>query len=54
MYKEAAKFSMTLKTRTNVRETEKRGKGRPEDSARNGRADTYSVIPSDIVTAKRR
>ena len=43
---------MTPKTRTNARETEKRGNGRPDDSARHGRTDTYSVIPSDIVTVK--
>ena len=40
------------KTRTNARETEKRGNRRLEDSPRNGRTGTYSVIPSDIVTAK--
>ena len=51
MYKEATKISMTPKT-TNARETEKRGNRRPEDSARNGRTDTYSVVPSNIVTVK--
>ena len=50
-YKEATKISMTPKT-TNARETEKRGNRRPEDSARNGRTDTYSVVPSNIVTVK--
>ena len=52
MYKEATKFFMTPKIRTNARETEKRGNRRPEDSARNGKTDTYSVIPSNIVTVK--